>query len=126
MHLIIQTQDAPAAIGPYSQGIATGDFVFVSGQIGLDPWTGELASPDLADQARQALANLKAVLAAGKCELGHVVSVDAFLLDMNDFAAFNAIYEEFFGDHKPARAVVAVRSLPKNAKVEIKCMAYRG
>ena len=126
MHLIIQTQDAPAAIGPYSQGIATGDFVFVSGQIGLDPRTGELASPDLADQARQALANLKAVLAAGKCELGHVVSVDAFLLDMNDFAAFNAIYEEFFGDHKPARAVVAVRSLPKNAKVEIKCMAYRG
>ena len=125
MHLIIQTREAPKAIGPYSQGIVAGNLVFVSGQLGLDPQTGELPGPDLADQARQALANLKAVLAAGKCNLGHVVSVDVYLVDMNDFAAFNTIYEEFFQDHKPARAVVAVKALPKNGRVEIKCMACR-
>jgi len=121
----IQTQAAPSAIGPYSQGIVAGDLVFVSGQLGLDPTTGELKAQDLTTQARQALANLKAVLSEAGCALTQVASVDVFLTDMNDFTAFNAIYEAFFGSHKPARAVVAVSALPKNAIIEIKCIAYR-
>ncbi len=121
----IQTQSAPAAIGPYSQGVVAGDLVFVSGQIGLDPQTGDLAGPDLDTQARQALANLNAVLAAADCDVSQVASVDVFLTDMNDFAAFNAIYAEFFHSHKPARAVIAVKALPKNAVIEIKCIGCR-
>ena len=123
MHLVIETPEAPAAIGPYSQGIVAGELVFVSGQLGLDPKSGDFKGPDLTTQTRQALANIKAVLKAAKCDLHHVVSVDAFLVDMDDFAAFNAVYKEYFTDHRPARAVVAVKTLPKNARVEIKCMA---
>ena len=125
MFSIIQTQAAPAAIGPYSQGIIAGNAFFVSGQLGLDPRTGELTGRDLDSQARQALANLEAVLRAGDCELNQVAAVDVFLTDMNDFSAFNAIYSAFFGPHKPARAVVAVKALPKNAVIEIKCIAWR-
>lgn len=121
----IQTPSAPAAIGPYAQGIEAGKLVFVSGQLGLDPTRGELAGEDLAAQARQALANLKAILLAGGCAPYHVAAVDVYLTDMDDFAEFNGIYEDFFGDHKPARAVVAVKALPKNARVEIKCIACR-
>ncbi|MEJ2155975.1 MAG: RidA family protein [Desulfobacteraceae bacterium] len=125
MHLIIQTKEAPAAIGPYSQGIVSGDLVFVSGQLGLDPQTGEMKGADLESQARQALSNLQAVLKAAECDLHHVTAVDVFLTDMDAFAQFNAIYESYFDTHKPARAVVGVKSLPKNALVEIKCMAHR-
>jgi 2-iminobutanoate/2-iminopropanoate deaminase len=121
----IQTQAAPAAIGPYSQGMVAGDLVFVSGQLGLDPQSGALKGQDLDAQARQALTNLKAVLKAVDCGMHQVAAVDVFLTDMNDFAVFNAIYEDFFGSHKPARAVVAVKALPKNALIEIKCMAWR-
>ena len=121
----IQTNQAPAAIGPYSQGIAAGGLVFVSGQLGLDPQSGEFAGPDLAAQARQALANVKVILEAAGCRLTQVAAVDVFLIDMADFAEFNGIYEAFFGSHKPARAVVAVKTLPKNARVEIKCLACR-
>lgn len=121
----IQTKTAPAAIGPYAQGIEAGNLVFVSGQLGLDPSTGEMAGDDLETQARQALANLKAVLIAGGCALYHVAAVDVYLIDMEDFGAFNSIYEAFFSDHKPARAVVAVKALPKNARIEIKCIACR-
>ena len=121
----IQTKTAPAAIGPYAQGIEAGNLVFVSGQLGLDPSTGEMAGDDLESQARQALANLKAVLLAGGCALYHVAAVDVYLIDMEDFGAFNAIYEAFFNDHKPARAVVAVKALPKGARIEIKCIACR-
>ncbi|MEJ2660849.1 MAG: RidA family protein [Desulfobacteraceae bacterium] len=121
----IHTEEAPAAIGPYSQAIAAGDCVFVSGQIGLDPASGELKSADLDAQARQALSNLAAILKAAGCGLNQVAAVDVFLRDMNDFAAFNGIYEAFFGSHRPARAVVAVKALPKNAAVEIKCIAMR-
>ena len=121
----IQTKTAPAAIGPYAQGIEAGNLVFISGQLGLDPSTGEMAGDDLEAQARQALANLKAVLLAGGCGLYQVAAVDVYLIDMEDFAAFNAIYEAFFSDHKPARAVVAVKELPKNARIEIKCIACR-
>ena len=125
MFSIIQTQAAPAAIGPYSQGIVAGGLLFVSGQLGLDPQTGDLKGQDLNAQARQALANLEAILMAADCGLSQVAAVDVYLTDMNDFSAFNAIYEEFFGSHKPARAVVAVKALPKNAIIEIKCMAWR-
>jgi len=125
MFSIIQTQAAPAAIGPYSQGIVAGGLVFVSGQLGLDPQTGDLKGQDLNAQARQALANLEAILMAADCGLSQVAAVDVYLTDMNDFSAFNAIYEEFFGSHKPARAVVAVKALPKNAIIEVKCMAWR-
>ena len=122
---IVQTKTAPAAIGPYSQAIETGDLVFVSGQLGLDPQSAELVGEDLSSQARQALENVKAVLLASGCGLYQVAAVDVFLADMDDFAEFNAIYEGVFGDHKPARAVVAVKGLPKNARIEIKCVASR-
>lgn len=125
MFSIIQTGDAPAAIGPYSQAIVAGDWVFVSGQIGLDPMSGELKAAGLEAQARQALVNLKAILKAADCGLDQVAAVDVFLTDMRDFSAFNIIYEEFFGSHRPARAVVAVDALPKNAVIEIKCVAMR-
>jgi 2-iminobutanoate/2-iminopropanoate deaminase len=121
----IQTDQAPAAIGPYSQGRAGAGMVFVSGQLGLDPVSGELKGTDLEAQALQALSNLRSVLRAGGCELTDVAAVDVFLTNMGDFMAFNQIYQSFFGEHKPARAVVAVKALPKDGRVEIKCMAIK-
>ena len=118
----IKTDLAPAAIGPYSQGISAGSFHFVSGQLGLDPQTGELVSDDLAGQTRQALENLKQIIEAAGCSLNQVVAVDVFLTDMGNFLEFNAIYEAFFEGHKPARAVVEVSALPKGGCVEIKCI----
>ena len=120
----IQTNAAPAAIGPYSQAIAAGSFRFVSGQLGMDPQTGELVGDDLVSQARQALENMKQIVQAGGCSLKDVVAVDAFLTDMSQFGEFNQIYQEYFSDHRPARAVVEVAALPKGACVEIKCVAY--
>ncbi len=122
----IQTDKAPAAIGPYSQAVVAGPLLFVSGQLGMKPETGELVAPDLSSQARQALQNLKNIVAAGGLELTDVVAVDVFLTDMGNFADFNTIYQEYFSEHRPARAVVAVAALPKGACVEIKCIAYRG
>jgi 2-iminobutanoate/2-iminopropanoate deaminase len=121
----IQTENAPAAIGPYSQGCSGGGLVFVSGQLGLDPATGEFKGDDLGSQTNQALANLAAVLQAGGCRLEDVACVDVYLIDMGDFVEFNRIYQSFFGGHKPARAVVAVKSLPKGGRVEIKCVAVK-
>jgi 2-iminobutanoate/2-iminopropanoate deaminase len=121
----IETAGAPAAIGPYAQGRVGGNMIFVSGQLGLDPRSGEFAGEDLDAQARQALANMQAILQAGGCRLTDVAAVDVFLADMGHFVAFNLIYEEFFGGHKPARAVVAVKTLPKNGLVEVKCIAIR-
>lgn len=120
----IQTEKAPAAIGPYSQGMAAGPWLFVSGQLGLDPESGALVGIDLASQARQALENLQQVLSAGGAGLEQVVAVDVFLADIGLFAEFNQVYQEFFSDHRPARAVVGVAGLPKDALVELKCMAY--
>jgi 2-iminobutanoate/2-iminopropanoate deaminase len=120
---VIKSEKAPAAIGPYSQAIAVNQLLFVSGQLGLIPESGELAGQDLASQAEQALKNLSMVLKAGGTDLDKVVSVDVFLTNMGDFAKFNQIYQEFFTTHKPARAVVGVNSLPKGALVEIKCIA---
>jgi 2-iminobutanoate/2-iminopropanoate deaminase len=121
----IQTDQAPAAIGPYSQGRMGAGMVFVSGQLGLNPTTGEFKGPDLEAQTQQALDNLHAVLQAGGCQLTDVAAVDVFLADMSDFVEFNRIYQKFFGDHKPARAVVAVKALPKSGRVEIKCIAVK-
>lgn len=122
---VIQTDKAPAAIGLYSQGIAAGSLVFVSGQLGMHPETGELAGDSVETQARQALDNLSQVLGAAVVWLEQVVAVDVFLTDMEDFMTFNGIYESYFTDHKPARAVVAVRALPKGGCVEIKCVAVK-
>lgn len=122
MSQIIETPNAPSAIGPYSQAIVSNGFVFCSGQIPLSP-AGELVEGDAATQAKQVLANLKAVLEAAGSEASKVVKTTIFLQDMNDFAAVNEVYAEFFGEHKPARATVAVAQLPKNVSVEIEAIA---
>ena len=121
---VIQTDRAPAAIGPYSQGITVAPWLFVSGQLGIQPETGELVSSNFASQARRALENLMQVVRAAGYDLKHVVAVDVFVTDLNHFAAFNEIYAEYFSAHRPARAVVEVSRLPKDACVEIKCIAY--
>ncbi|MCP4105997.1 MAG: RidA family protein [Desulfobacteraceae bacterium] len=120
---VIQTDKAPSAIGPYSQGIGAGSFVFVSGQIGINPETGEMVTSDFAAQTRQVLENMKQILLAAGCGLNNVVSADVFLTDMGNFVEFNGIYEEYFSDHRPARAVIQVSALPKGAVVEVKCIA---
>ena len=124
-HQSIQTDGAPAAIGPYSQAVVAGSMMFVSGQLGLDPKTGEMAGEDFATQTRQALLNLQQIITAGGFSLDQVVAVDVFLTDLSRFANFNGIYADFFSDHRPARAVVEVSALPKNALVEIKCMVKK-
>ena len=122
----INTTKAPAAIGPYSQAIAAGPFIFLSGQIGMEPTTGELISPDFEDQARQALENLRQVVLAAGCQMDQLVSVEIFLSNMGNFSKFNEIYAEFFSEPQPARAVVEVSGLPKGSCLEIKGIAYRG
>ena len=122
----IKTDAAPAAIGPYSQAIAAGPWRFVSGQLGMNPQTGELVAEDLSAQARQALQNLIQIVVAGGCTLEQIAAVDVYLTDMSKFAEFNQIYEDVFVEHRPARAVVEVSALPKGAVVEIKCVAYAG
>ncbi|MHC4686953.1 MAG: Rid family detoxifying hydrolase [Planctomycetota bacterium] len=119
----IQTDKAPAAIGPYSQAIDTGPLLFVSGQLGMNPQSGELVSSEFAPQANQALENLKQIVLAGGSDLTRVVAVDVFVTDMVKFAEFNEIYQQFFSQHRPARAVIEVSDLPKGALVEIKCVA---
>ena len=122
---VIATNEAPSAIGPYSQGIAaSGTAVFVSGQIPIDPATGSVAGADIDAQARQSLKNVKAVLAAAGEELKNVVKTTVFLADMNDFAAMNAVYSEFFTENCPARSAVQVARLPKDVKVEIEAIAF--
>ncbi|MBN1428406.1 MAG: RidA family protein [Anaerolineae bacterium] len=121
----VQTSGAPAAIGPYSQAIQAGDLVFCSGQLGLDPNTGEFAAGDVRGQARRALENLKTVLEAAGSDLAHVVKTTVFLVDMVDFKAMNEIYETFFPEAPPARSAVAVRELPRGGLVEIEAMAVR-
>lgn len=119
----IQTDKAPAAIGPYSQGIISDQLLFVSGQIGMKPETGELAGPDFAAQANQALTNLSQIVLSAGSDLSRVVSVDVFLTSMGNFSKLNRIYQEFFQGTKPARAVIEVSGLPKGACIEIKCIA---
>ena len=119
---IISTHNAPQAIGPYSQAVVTGGMLYSSGQIALTP-EGELVEGGVEEQTRQVLANLSAVLEAAGTSLQQVVKTTIFLADMDDFAAVNEIYAEFFGDHRPARSTVAVKTLPKDVRVEIDCIA---
>ena len=113
----IQTDNAPAAIGPYSQAIKAGGFVFVSGQIPIDVTTGEFVSNDVAEQTEQVLKNLSAVLEAAGTSLNNVVKTTVFLADMNDFAAMNDVYAKHFSENKPARATVQAAGLPRGARV---------
>ncbi|MDR2071010.1 MAG: RidA family protein [Treponema sp.] len=119
---VIQTEAAPAAIGPYSQGIITGNLVFTSGQIPLSAETGEVSGADIAEQTEQVIKNLKAVLEAAGSSLENVVKTTCFLADMGDFAAFNEVYAKHFTG-KPARSTVAVKQLPRNVLVEIEALA---
>ena len=122
----IRSENAPAPIGPYSQAIRAGDQLYVSGMIALDPQSGELIGADAAAQAEQALKNLGAVLEAGGYSYADVVKTTVFLLDMNDFAAVNAVYAKYFDANKPARSTVAVAGLPKGARVEVDAIARFG
>ncbi|HKP70415.1 MAG TPA: RidA family protein [Pyrinomonadaceae bacterium] len=123
MREIISTDKAPGAIGPYSQAIKTGGMVFCSGQIPIDPATGEFVSDDVVEQTEQVLKNLSAVLEAAGTNLGNVVKTTVFLADMGDFAAMNEVYGRYFSENKPARATVQAARLPKDARVEIECIA---
>ena len=126
MKEIISTENAPGAIGPYSQAIKTGNMVFCSGQIPLDSKTGEFVSDKIAEQTEQVLKNLSAVLEAAGSNLNNVVKTTVFLSDMNDFAAMNEVYAKFFSENKPARATVQAARLPRDARVEIDCIALIG
>lgn len=119
---IIHTDAAPAAVGPYSQAMVTGGMVYTSGQIALDPATGALVGTDVTEQTHQVMCNLAAVLAAAGTGLDRVVKTTCFLTDIADFAAFNAVYAEYF-PNKPARSCVGVKELPKGAICEVECVA---
>jgi 2-iminobutanoate/2-iminopropanoate deaminase len=121
----IATSSAPAAIGPYSQAIASGNLVFASGQIALDPANGQLAQGDVREQTRRVLENLKAVLSAAGSSLEQVVKTTVFLTRMADFAAMNEVYAEYFSQFPPARSTIAVAELPRGAQVEIEAVALR-
>ncbi|HBR07562.1 MAG TPA: regulator [Clostridiales bacterium] len=118
----VHTENAPAAIGPYSQAIVSGGMVFTSGQIALDPQTGEIVGSDIETQAERVMANLTAVLKAAGSDIAKTVKTTCFLADMGDFAAFNAVYAKYFTG-KPARSCVAVKTLPKQVLVEVEAIA---
>lgn len=118
----VSTQNAPAAIGPYSQAVIANGMVFTSGQIALKP-DGSFLDGTITEQAEQVLQNLQAVLTEAGSSFAKVIKTTVFLEDMNDFATLNEVYAKYFGDAKPARSTVAVKTLPKNAKVEIECVA---
>ena len=119
----IHTEQAPAAIGPYSQGIKAGNTVYVSGQIPIAPATGEFAGEDIAAQTRQSLTNIREILKAGGADMSHVVKTTVLLKDIADFAAMNEVYAEFFTEPYPARAAFQAAALPKGALVEIEAIA---
>ena len=123
MKKVLSTSKAPAAIGPYSQAIQVGNLVFASGQIPIDPATGNFVAGGVKEQARQSLTNVKAILEEAGLSLDNVVKTTVFLADMNDFADVNAVYAEFFAEPYPARSAVAVKTLPKGALVEIEVIA---
>jgi 2-iminobutanoate/2-iminopropanoate deaminase len=122
---VIATNQAPQAIGPYSQAVVVGDTVYTAGQIALDPATMQLVGRDAAEQTDRVLRNLAAVLEAAGSSLQRVIKTTVFLADMADFPAMNEVYARHFGEHRPARSTVAVRSLPKDARVEIEVIALR-
>lgn len=118
----IHTEQAPAAIGPYSQAIRVGNFLYTSGQIPLKP-TGELVTGDIAEQTHQVFSNLRAILQAAGTDLNRVVKTTVFLADMNDFSKMNEVYATYFSEHRPARSCVEVSRLPKDVKIEIELIA---
>jgi len=120
---IIATDRAPRAIGPYSQAVRAGNLVFASGQIPIDPATGEFVAGGVAEQTEQVLRNLTSVFAAAGVELNQIVKTTVFLADMEDFAAMNEVYGRFFGEQPPARATVQAARLPRDARVEIEAIA---
>lgn len=122
---VIQTPKAPAPVGPYSQALEANGMVFCSGQVALDPNTGQLVGETAAAQAEKAMDNVRAVLEAAGLGLGNIVKTTIFLTNMNFFAEVNTVYERKLGGHKPARSTVAVAGLPKEALVEIECLAIR-
>ncbi|MCB1041501.1 MAG: RidA family protein [Acidobacteria bacterium] len=124
MSEVIHTDQAPAAIGPYVQARRVGPWLYTSGQIALNPQSGDMVGADAASQATQVMKNLAAVLSAGGACKENVIKTTIFLVDMADFASVNQIYGDFFGEHRPARSTVAVAQLPKGALVEIECVAF--
>ncbi|MBP6003056.1 MAG: RidA family protein [Pyrinomonadaceae bacterium] len=122
----ISTDKAPGAIGPYSQAVKTGNMVFCSGQIPIDPATGNFVSENIGEQTVQVLKNLAAVLEAAGSSLENVVKTTVFLADMNDFAEMNEVYGRYFDTNKPARATIQAARLPRDARVEIDCIALIG
>ncbi len=122
----VETDKAPAAIGPYSQGVIAGDFFFASGQIPIDPADGNVKGDTIEQQAELVLKNIGALLEAAGADYGKVVKTSCFLADMNDFAAFNGVYARYFTQNPPARSCVAVKTLPKNVLCEVEVIAYLG
>ncbi|WP_313756325.1 RidA family protein [Tissierella sp.] len=119
----LSTEKAPAAVGPYSQGVKAENIIFTSGQLPIDPATGELSKGDIQKETRLCLENVKAVLEAAHASIEHLVKVTVFVTDINDFSKINEVYAEFFGDHKPARSLIQVAALPKGADIEIEGIA---
>ena len=126
MKKVLATEKAPAAIGPYSQGVRGGDYVFVAGQLPIDPATGAFAGEDIASQTRQSLTNIKAILESDGLSMDQVVKTTVLLKNINDFAAMNEVYATFFKGECPARAAFGVAALPKDALVEIEAIVYCG
>ncbi|MDO6355359.1 RidA family protein [Caloramator sp. CAR-1] len=121
--VVLSTTNAPAAIGPYSQGIKAGDFIFTSGQLPIDPKTGDLINNDIKAAAKQCLENIKAILESAGSSLDDVVKTTVFLKDLNDFASVNEVYAEYFKEKMPARSAFQVARLPKDALIEIEAIA---
>jgi len=124
MRRVIYTPKAPKPVGPYSQGIIAGNYLFVSGQIPIDPETGEVIKGDFKTQVRRVLENIKAIVEASGASMKDVVKVTVYLKDINKFQEFNEVYKEYFKEEPPARSVVEVSNLPKNVEVEIDVIAY--
>jgi len=125
MKKIISTPKAPKAIGPYSQAVACGDMLFVSGQIAIDPASGDIVAGDIEAQTEQVLKNVAAIVSAAGMDLGNVVKCSCFLKDMNDFVRFNGVYERYFGESLPARETVQVVKLPKDVMVEVSAICVK-
>ena len=121
--IVVSTNKAPQAIGPYSQGMKVGNMVFTSGQLGIDPNTGNFVNDNIQNETKQALENLKAVLEEAGASLNDVVKVTVFIKDMNQFALINEVYSTYFAEHKPARSCVEVARLPKDGNVELEAVA---
>ncbi len=122
----VATERAPKAIGPYSQGVIAGGFLFTAGQIALDPGTMEIVPGGVTEQTERVMANLDAILREAGTSIQRVVKTTCFLADMGDFAAFNEVYARWFGEHRPARSTVAAKTLPRNALVEVDVVAAVG